>query len=578
MFHKNLYMSNLSSVEEQKLAQFKEVTNFNENTEKDKVLRLLRVCNWNLDQACVRYFDNDFPTLLDEETPNDVTHQATPAFLPPGNIDSEITSRGTRSRGSPFPIDQMQLDRHLLEMIPNLPRAMTISNKWKLNLGILHPQLNAENEGFSILTPIVFILMVIPKLLWALGWGLDRLLGSSFPNFFHFLGYRDGPGDFPSKPTYKTKEEISEYNIKGYIDRILGETSDLHTFRGEFNEAFNKARNSLKWMMCILIDSKSEVSTKFIKTYLNDLHFLEMLKKHDVILYIGDVQYAEPHEVGSTYRAYCIPYLSIIGNVSSSDVTAPSMSIAFRCQSFGKALKQTPEGRRKLLRRISRVFDRYEPQLVAQRADKEEAQFSRILREQQDSAYQESLLKDEKKRVEKERKLKEKQQRMEESRKLEELKKHKAEQRKALLLNYIKDKYTRDAKAWETGSYTRIQIRDDKGNRNVWKFNEQDTTYDLFMFVESYRYLFQLAKDTGKSEEETIDIIKKKDVTEIDISDYQVSFAFDLISPLDRLRLTPDKHELLSTCTCLWPNGSLLVERADDDLSDNTDSSTDEDD
>ncbi|KAF6009728.1 hypothetical protein HII12_003274 [Brettanomyces bruxellensis] len=571
-------MSNLSSEEKQKLAQFKEVTNFDDETQRDKVLRLLEVCNWNLDRACARYFDNDFPSLLDDRTSNDISHEATQMFSPPTRASSQIQFREALSADSPFSIDQMNFDGRLLDIIPKLPRAMTIANKWKLNLGIAQPQLNGRDGGFTIFTPIVFVLMVIPKLLWALGWGLDRILGSTFPKLFHFLGFRDGPGDFPLKPMHETKEEISTYNVKDCIDNTLGETSDLHIFKGEFNEAFADAKGGLKWMMCILIDSQSDVSRKFIKTYLNDSHFLELLKKHDVILYIGDVQYPEPHEVGSTYRAYSIPYLNIIGNVSSSDISAPSMSIVFKCQSFGKDSKQTPEGRRKYFRRMNRAFDRYEPQLVAQRADKEEAEFARVLREQQDSAYQESLLRDEKKHAEKEKRLREEQQKKEEVKRIEEAKELEAKQRKAFLLRYIREKYTRDTTTWKAGSYTRIQIRDDKGKRNVWKFDKNDTIYDLFMFVETARYLFQLAKKTGKDEGEVKAIIQSEKVPNIDTRDYQLSFTFDLISPLNRLRLTADRQKLIHTCDYLWPNGSLLVEKADDESSDNTDSTTEEDD
>lgn len=228
----NPYMSNLSSEEKQKLAQFKEVTNFDDETQRDKVLRLLEVCNWNLDRACARYFDNDFPSLLDDRTSNDISHEATQMFSPPTRASSQIQFREAHSADSPFSIDQMNFDGRLLDIIPKLPRAMTIANKWKLNLGIAQPQLNGRDGGFTIFTPIVFVLMVIPKLLWALGWGLDRILGSTFPKLFHFLGFRDGPGDFPLKPMHETKEEISTYNVKDCIDNTLGETSDLHIFKG----------------------------------------------------------------------------------------------------------------------------------------------------------------------------------------------------------------------------------------------------------------------------------------------------------------------------------------------------------
>ncbi|QPG76023.1 hypothetical protein FOA43_003409 [Brettanomyces nanus] len=542
--------------EEEKLQQFKEVTNYDESTEQEKVLKLLRVCNWNLDSACVRYFDNDFPTLLDDETLNHEVNASINERPPMRDPFNGAGIGGSASAGV--------FDNRFLDLIPKLPKAVTISNNWKFQIGILHGQ-NINRGHVSMLAPVVFILMLFPRLLWALGWGLDKLLGSTFPNVFRFLGYRTGPTDFPRRPLYLTKEEISHYDIKNYIDETLGETSDLPVFRGGFNDAFNRSKSELKWLVCVLLNSQSDTSRKFVKTYLNDERFIEFVKRDQMILYIGDVSYPEPHEVGQVYCAYSVPFISLISNVSATGTTMPMMSVVSKHQSFEGDKRFTPEERRKLMRRLTRIVQRYEPQLIVQRTDKQEADLSRVLREQQDSAYQESLIKDMKKQEQKKRKQIIQQQQLEEEERQRESSERRKRLRKAAIYHYYIQKYNRDTSSWIRGEYTTIQLRNNKGQRVIRKFNKEDTTFDVFMFVECRDYLLAHG---DQSENCAIKVLKADSKDEQTDGPFEYKFKFDLISPMPRLRLNPDREQFLAEVGELWPNGSLLIEKVDEEETD----------
>lgn len=554
-------MSDLTPEEEGKLEQFREVTGYKDD-EEDKVLRLLRVCHWNLDTACVRYFDNDFPTLIDDQV-------EVPEALRGLNDLNGIGGIGSMGRGyvTDEPMQRFGNNQPFMEFVPKLPRAMAIPNAWKFRVGLMTAQNNAQGP---LLTPVVFILMIVPRLFWAIGWGLDKLLGPIFPNLFRFLGYREGPSDLPSHPVYATKEELSHYDISGYVNEILGEPTDLPIFKGEFNEAFNRSKAELRWLMVILINSDSDTSIKFVKNYLNGQDFIDFVKKYNVLVYVGDVLYPEPNEVGHVYKARTIPYVSLISNVSASGTTAASMSIVAKYQSFDQSKKLTPEGRKKFVSKLSRAIERYEPQLIVQRSEKQEADLSRVIKEQQDQAYEESLKKDMKKQEEKRKLADEAERKAEEERQQALLEEKRKRQTDALLAHYFQDKYVRDDSSWAKGDFTRIQLRNDQGQRVIKKFYKDDSTFDIFMIVKCKLYLEDQAQDAGISEEQALSNLVSHDFNGVDTTGFTPEFSFDLISPMPRLRLTPSKTTLVKDVKELWPNGSLLIEKLDetDDESD----------
>ncbi|GME98938.1 unnamed protein product [Ambrosiozyma monospora] len=94
-------MADLSPENEAQLAQFKEFTGYDESTEQEKVLKLLTVCNWNLEVAIPRYFDKDFPSLFDD-SPAIPTQRTTPAQTPSPNVPSHsppVSHGSTRHHG-----------------------------------------------------------------------------------------------------------------------------------------------------------------------------------------------------------------------------------------------------------------------------------------------------------------------------------------------------------------------------------------------------------------------------------------------------------------------------------------------
>ncbi|OWB78273.1 hypothetical protein B5S32_g2463 [[Candida] boidinii] len=678
----------LTEEQESKLQQFKEITQYDEETEKDKVIRLLEVTGWNLETSISRYFEKDFPSLANEDfipdqfqsftssfnnsnfNPNDIgglnpsqSSSASSASASASNNrninnqnhDNNFASMDTAAFPRTHHANQFQFDTRFVDLVPKLPKAVPIANSWRFTLAInnridnsvlFNSGFNSPNSTNPILNKLMFLFLLVPKLFWFIGLGLNKIIGDFYPGLFRILGLREAPNDFPSNPIYlrfppkrplvveendeeeesnEKKEEVKELSektlsslesstrdvstdsgenysyFKDYINELVGETTDLTIFEGSFNEAFNKSKSELQWLMVILVNSNSDLSKTFVKSYLNNHNFIKFINDNNIILYCGDVAYAEPFEVGKTYRAYSLPYVCLVSNVSATGASHPLMSIVTKYQNFQTLLNKAsqsaastssattprsdPYNVKKLIKSLQRVLDKYEPQLITQRYDKQEADFARLLRQQQDEAYELSLLKD-KQRAE-ERKQKElieslERQRIEDEIKLKLLRE---EQRKLFIISNIKSILIDKEEALNNavkGDYTTIQLRTHHGLRIIRKFLKNDSLYDLFLFAECKLFIHETIHESdspNKKESDVInELLESLDTSNLEIlNDYIHEFKFELVSPMPRCKFQPSKDIKLSTEKVLWPNGSILIEKSSYDDEDSSDEDEEED-
>lgn len=610
-------MDNLTPEEQSLLDQFAVITNFDQENELAKVKRLLVVCNWNLEIAIARYFDNDFPELLDDsdlnslragsiwdnDLPTTSTHQNNIPISP--EIPSTPYLQPPTFMTMSFPEDDPNSF-----LLPKLQRAFPINNKWKFQAGLLsNTKVNTSFKYNRLLTPLVFLLMLMPRMLLLIGYGLNKLFGNFAPKLFKILGLREEEDDYPSSPLYNSIEDINNCNIENYIKMISGKPdSDLKLpkiFNGDFNKAFDEARNNFKWFCIILFNSKSvKTSEKLVKDILINEAFVNFIEKNDIVLYIGDVSYPEPFEVGQTYNAFGIPYLSLIANVSVTGFTYPEFSIVTKyskiLNQFGDDKGDNLKATSRICKRLDRIIGKYEPQLISQRFDKQEAEFSRLLREEQDNAYQDSLLKDMAREQQRKNELREEELLKSQKLKEEEELKLNALKKKECIIKFAIDSYDRDSTNWKKGEFTNIQFRRENGQRFIKKFYKDDTVNDIFMFVLAKEMIDQIIsegvdeiinnnnhnEDDDDDEEEYVfenenDVIeylrdyKFKIDLDLLVSENLIKFQFDLVSPMPRLRLIPGAKPI-NDVKEIWPNGSLLVEKNDNDNDDDDESAEDD--
>lgn len=537
------------------LTQFKEITNYDDTNEEEhsKILRLLTVCNWNLETAIARFFDNDFPQLFDDHPVNTSPNPPTPI-----NFDEFAT------RLNDPPLSTMTSSFQTNVLLPRLPRALPITNKWKFQAGLISDS-QPKLKYHGILSPIVFILMIIPNILIFIGYGLNKLFGNFAPNLFRILGLREDEDDLPAAPIYTSSEEIGNYNVEDLVLTSEGKPA-LSVWKGEFNAAFEEAKSNCRWLCVVLFNSQSSSSGKLLD-FLKSEKFRSFANKNDVILYLGDVSYPEPLEVGKLYQAYGLPYLALISNISFDGLSAPEFAVACKYLHFTKLDSD------RIIKRLNRVVSKFEPQLISQRFDKQERELAKRIREEQDSAYQESLLRDMERENQKQKKLEEEKRVKEELDAEQEMKRVAEVKRKEQIIRYINSNYTRDDTLWQKGEYTTIQFRTESGQRFIRKFHQDETVNDIYKYVTSKNLIADLLK-----EEDNVDVKSESELLlklssyayEFDNEDDPVIFEFELISPMPRLRLQPS-DKLIKDLKEIWPNGSLLIEKVYDQEEENDD-------
>eukprot|EP01023_Acetabularia_acetabulum_P030112 TRINITY_DN2835_c0_g1_i6.p1 TRINITY_DN2835_c0_g1~~TRINITY_DN2835_c0_g1_i6.p1 ORF type:complete len:273 (-),score=52.00 TRINITY_DN2835_c0_g1_i6:259-1077(-) len=145
-----------------------------------------------------------------------------------------------------------------------------------------------------------------------------------------------------------------------------------------------------------------------------------------------------------------------------------------------------------LLESLGQGVDNFEPRLVAERAEQQEREFSRKLRDEQDEAYQESLRMDREKeekanqiRQEQQEQLK-KQQQEEETKRLElerQQLKEQEFQNRIQMRKQQKGASLPEEPAVGTPSTTLIRIRLPDGSNQQRRFNDQDKVSVVYDFV-----------------------------------------------------------------------------------------------
>ncbi|TID29945.1 hypothetical protein CANINC_001456 [Pichia inconspicua] len=535
----------LTQEEDQILCQFKEITDYDSTNDDEhaKVLRLLTVCNWNLETAIARFFDNDFPHLFDDHLLDTSGHINEP-------ISTNFEEIATRLNDPPINLMSTPFSNDIL--LPRLPRALPITNKWKFQAGLISKN-QPRFQYHGIISPIIFILMIIPNILIFLGYGLNKLFGNFAPNLFRILGLREDEDDLPVAPLYTSSEEIENYNV-GKLVLTADEKPSLPVWKGEFNAAFEEAKINYKWLCVILFNSESSSAEKLLD-FVKSENFRSFVEKNDIILYLGDVSYPEPLEVGKLYQAFGLPYLALISNISVDGLSAPEFAIACKYLHF------TRHDTDRIIKRLNHIVSKYEPQLVSQRFDKQERDLAKLIREEQDNAYQESLLKDMERENQKQRKLEEKRKAQEALEAEIERKRVFETKRKEKIIRYINDSYTRDDNVWSKGEYTTIQFRTEDGQRFIRKFHQDETVNDIYNFVASKNLIEELLKDEDNDDVQNVLTKLRKYEYEFEIEDDLIKFEFELISAMPRLKLQPST-KLIKDLKEIWPNGSLLIEKA----------------
>ncbi|KAI5965861.1 uncharacterized protein KGF55_001224 [Candida pseudojiufengensis] len=575
-----------------------------ENDIDSKITRLLTIHDYNLNNSISTYFDSQFETIESINSINNESETGISTSIEAREIEEligsddqenggeigELIHRSTSSntRGE---FVNLQSQMFMNSMMPRLPKAPTIPMRWQLDVGlyssILHDKEQKEKEkeqerseissiadseksnetyeykdktirskcknssNGSILNTLWFILLIIPKnflsiiltsikYLFGVGsWG-DNINGNNFSlnKSFNF--------DENFNPNYSCIKALSEETDNQNIKKF----NNLKD--SDFNEIHQHCQKEYDWLLVILTNDSQE-NQNFIQGLFNNKNFQKNFNTENGIynnlkIYLGNIDnQPESFEIAKTYKIKKLPYVMLIANVSSSPDIMASMSIVYKSNissNFIESEKEIKTTISKIIKNLIKNIEKFNPQLISAKYDKQEMEFSRLIRQQQDDAYTESLVRDQIKKQEKQDKI------LKES-KIRNLKNLKIWYINKLLNDNFIESITGKEDSTETSPSTsssssaslststtasptklRVSIKLPNGKRIIENLNSKITILEFYIFIELKIYL----TNETKLEEEDLKSLEIEEEYKTRYKNHleffkELGFKFNIIQP-----------------------------------------------
>ena len=313
-------------------------------------------------------------------------------------------------------------------------------------------------------------------------------------------------------------------------------SNDLPFFDGGYSQAYDKAKNELKFLLVVLLSPEHDDTNFFVRDTLLHQDVVNFVQEQGdrMILWAGNVQDSEAYQVASSMNCTKFPF---VGLVVYTPVTS-SMSLISKLSG--------PAPHSLLIRKFRTAITQMNEQLDSVRSQRAQHQASRDLREAQNSAYERSLAQDrERLRLRREAKAA-KEQEEKEVRKNEEAKERNARDlaqwRRWRAQKLSAEPSDNDKEA------VRISVRMPSGDRILRKFHPTANLEDLYAFVDC------------------CDVMKEDGILERDQicpEGFEHKYQFRLVSPMPR-----EAYELSDGGTIkerIGKSGNLIVERLEED-------------
>lgn len=552
-------MDQLTAHQKSQVDEFKALTGLLKEEKTEEVIKLLTINDWNLNNCAINYFDNGFESINESNHQQESNQQQESHDFE--RFDHENTSLHHRTGSSNMNLQsQMLLD----DFLPRLPKAPRISNNWTFELGIhksIKDSMTNEKQVFdeekskkkSPITSIWLFLLIIPKTLlqmiilflkYFLGLGNTISTVNRFPNKFKYDNYEEN---------YKmiTNHEVENYNF----------------FENDFNSVHERCQNNFEWLLVILVND-NKVTQAFHKNLLENPKFNKLFNKlngvfKETCIYTNNIdKNPEAFEVGSTYKIKKLPYIMLIGNVTNNSSIMSSMSITYKSNISNNYLSDAKTTSDKILKNLNKLLENFNPQLITKRIDKQEIELSRIIKEQQDSAYLKSMEKD---------RLKKRQKEDEKLKQTELLNNQKTHDN--FLIHLIQSNWFKFKNESLDGKTTKIAIKLPNGNRLIEIINLKINLIDLYFYVECKLFTIDLLNNESLELQNNDDALtyinnlqSEDDYKGIDFDEYlkKFPFNFELIQPFPK-KIFEFSDTSIEHIPELKSGGNLLVEYTDND-------------
>lgn len=484
----------------------------------DKVQRLIDFYNNDVNNALAHYFEQGFEGLT-------------------LGIDAHPSHGGLHHRGhnstpqTPLPPPRQDFRQEAINLhqqmfndgLMRLPRAPTVGNQWQLEVGLHRLRLeHAVSEKTEDMGPqgsfsLWVLLLIIPR---------------SLASFFIWLWQLVTPKEPPNRFR-------GQYNFKHYDESYDPELPQgLSVATCDFDPSLKHCQQRYEWMVLVLVNNDTEwFGLKIIESD----WFAEMFGSEGLFaparVYFGNVDASpEAHAVAGAYGCRRLPFVAMAANVSASPSVMASMSVVYKLNVAQALLEEPQNTLRRIGRNMHKVGDIYNAQLVSSRFDLREIEYARVLKQQQDQAYEDSLQQDRIKKQQREERVQRQQQQ--------------------LSLARQKRTFLRFAQTWKDGiteGTNRMAIKMPSGGRQVVKLPGDLTVQHLYLWIEL------LMKD-----EETED--DDYDDQPLTFEEYfdKFEFNFEVVQPFPKEVIVASGRPIAEV-PALKSGANLLVEYLEDE-------------
>lgn len=505
-----------SLTEDQQLAlqQYTAVT----DQELKDAIPLLQRCQWNVQIAIARFFDGE-----PAEDP-----MAAAAAQPPAD-----TRRA----------------ENLMNGFGAAPRSSTSGRRVRVEPA---PRVVPQPESqVNTQAPLVLTLLWAPvSLLYSLVAKYFRFMGYLFPFIPRAWG-RVTASNVRQPPSRQSagRRPLNPRDTAARFVRELEEEygpNELPFHEGGYASAFDLAKKDLKFLLVVLVSPEHDLTHSFITDTLLAPDVVAFLRDpaNNMLLWAGSVTDAEAYAVSSALNCTKFPFSGLI--VHTPSVSSSAMGIAARL-----AGPMTPS---QYTAKLRAAMSTHRDALDRVRAQRAEANATRNIREQQDSAYERSLATD------RERKRKAQ----------EAAAAAAAAEQAAMAAQRAALVYAANLKQWRKWrastippeppashkDIVRISLRMPTAERVVRRFPAAARIEDLYAFVECYDELTNQDDPEEASEKSTEEGQVDPDTAP---ADFKHEYAFQLVSPMPREVYAVSGGGTLAQR--IGRSGNLIVER-----------------
>lgn len=476
-----------------------------------KAIALLEHHDFNLNNSVLSFFERGL------DVPHEIQRTPTPELIPDL---SPFASGAERFESAPVHRN-LQSEFVMTHLFPKLMKASKIPNRWVSDLATfrMHRELElqrAESEKINATSakkPLVWwmILLIFPKTL--------TLILTALRYIFRFNSdvYESRPKRF----------NYLEYNLLYSILDDINASDELAQYdvaTENFNDCHEHCQREYGFLLTVLVD---DASIELARMLLKNSTFKALFNKStgefkECRLFLANVDKSpEALEIAQVYKYRKIPYIFAAANVSLDPAVMSSMSLIYKANCYFGDDEERELLVGKIVKALRKSCADFAPQLITKRYDKQEMEFSRLLKEKQDEAYLESLQSDIIKKQEKVLKQQ-----------AEDCKQELARKKAAFLSHLLQTEYfAKEAQNATSTDSVRIAIKLPDGRRIVQKFLKTAKLCEVYFFVETQMLGAEL--EEVAEEMDHLEYIK------------DIGFTFEMFKPLPK---------------CVLPSGLMSIE------------------